>query len=36
LSVHPFEKMPLNELLMKTTSQKPSSQNSNQLELFNL
>jgi pilus assembly protein TadC len=36
LSVHPFEKMPLNELLMKTTSQKPSGQNSNQLELFNL
>jgi pilus assembly protein TadC len=36
LSVHPFEKMPLNELLMKTTSQKPSGQNSNQLELFDL
>jgi len=28
--------MPLNELLMKNTSQKQSSQNSNQLELFNL
>jgi hypothetical protein len=36
LSVHPFEKMPLNELLMKTTSQKSSGRNSNQLELFNL
>jgi hypothetical protein len=36
LSVHPFEKIPLNELLMKTTSKKPSSQNVNQLELFDL
>jgi hypothetical protein len=25
LSFHPFEKMPLNELLMKTTAQKPIS-----------
>jgi pilus assembly protein TadC len=36
LSVHPFEKMPLNELLMKTTSQNRGGQNSNQLELFDL
>jgi hypothetical protein len=36
LSVHPFEKMPLNELLMKTASQNLNGQNSNQLELFDL
>jgi len=36
LSVHPFEKMPLNELLMKTVSQNLNGQNSNQLELFDL
>jgi len=36
LSVHPFEKTPLNELLMKTTSQNRGGQNSNQLELFDL
>jgi len=36
LSVHPFDKMPLNELLMRTTSQNLGGQNSNQLELFDL
>jgi hypothetical protein len=36
LSVHPFEKTTLNELLMKTTSQNRGGQNSNQLELFDL
>ena len=36
LSVHPFEKMPLNELLMKTTSQNQARQSFNQLVLFNL
>jgi IS4 transposase len=36
LSVHPFEKMPLNELLIKTASQNLNGQNSNQLELFDL
>jgi hypothetical protein len=36
LSVHPFEKTPLNELLMKKDPQNPSIQNVNQLELFDL
>jgi hypothetical protein len=36
LSVHPFEKMPLNELLMNTVSQKRNSQNIKKLELFDL
>jgi hypothetical protein len=36
LSVHPFEKMLLNELLMKTTSQNRGGQNFNQPELFDL
>ncbi len=36
LSVHPFDKTPLNELLMKTTSQKRGGRFFNQLELFDL
>jgi IS4 transposase len=36
LSVHPFEKMPLNELLMNSALKNPNSQNIKQLELFDL
>jgi hypothetical protein len=36
LSVHPFEKTPLNELFMKSVSQNQNSQIFNQLELFDL
>jgi IS4 transposase len=36
LSVHPFEKMPLNELLMNSVLKNPNSQNIKQLELFDL
>jgi hypothetical protein len=36
LSVHPFDKMPLNELLMNAVPKKPNSQNIKQLELFDL
>jgi len=36
LSVHPFEKMPLNELLMNAVPKNPNSQNIKQLELFDL
>lgn len=36
LSVHPFEKMPLNELLMNSAPKNPNSQNIKQLELFDL
>jgi hypothetical protein len=36
LSVHPFEKMPLNELLMNAATKNPNSKNIKQLELFDL
>jgi hypothetical protein len=36
LSVHPFEKIPLNELLMNAAIKNPNSQNIKQLELFDL
>jgi hypothetical protein len=36
LSVHPFEKMPLNELLMKEAPENPNSQKIKQLEMFDL
>jgi hypothetical protein len=34
LSVHPFEKVPLNELLAETDPRSFMNQNSNQLDLF--
>jgi hypothetical protein len=36
LSVHPFDKTPLNELLMNISSQNDPERNFNQLEMFNL
>jgi hypothetical protein len=36
LSVHPFEKMPLNELLINAAPKNLNSQNIKQLELFDL
>jgi hypothetical protein len=36
LSVHPFDKTPLNELLMNISSRDNPDQNFNQLELFSL
>lgn len=36
LSVHPFEKIALHELLMRNGFRDPDTQNSNQLELFDL
>ena len=36
LSVHPFEKISLHELLMKSEFKKPGAGNFNQMELFDL
>jgi hypothetical protein len=36
LSVHPFEKIALHELLMKSEFKKPETGNFNQMELFDL
>ena len=36
LSVHPFEKIALHELLMKSEFRKPEAENFNQMELFDL
>jgi hypothetical protein len=36
LSVHPFEKIALHELLMKHDFQKPENPTPNQMELFDL
>ena len=36
LSVHPFEKIALHELLMKSEFKKPEAGNFNQMELFDL
>jgi hypothetical protein len=36
LSVHPFEKIALHELLMKSEFKKSEAEDFNQMELFNL
>ena len=36
LSAHPFDKTPLNELLMNISSQNEPERNFNQLEMFDL